>query len=127
MPIRQILVAVTLKDPSIDTLYELLRDMKKVESVEEATVIQTEENKLGVTFERELELLLNRHSKENESNTPDFLLANLVQSTLAMWAKTTNERDKWYGNRSLLGPGNEYPRVTDGADRFGVNPPSEPV
>ena len=53
----------------------------------------------------ELEELLNRHSVENSSNTPDFVLASFLMQTLKTWELHTVERDRWWGNRSLLGVG----------------------
>lgn len=49
------------------------------------------------TFESELESLINRYSKENDSNTPDFILAEYLTDCLATWTKTTKAREKWYG------------------------------
>jgi hypothetical protein len=49
-----------------------------------------------ITFERELESLINRHCKENESNTPDFLLAEYIQGCLKVYTETINKRDKWF-------------------------------
>lgn len=46
---------------------------------------------------RELAALLNRYSAENDSDTPDFLLAEYLLSCLATWNKATNLRDRWYG------------------------------
>ena len=54
-------------------------------------------------FEYELQELLNRHSKENDSNTPDFILANYIHRCLETWAITTRERERWYGVK--LAPG----------------------
>jgi hypothetical protein len=78
-----------------------------------ADVLQSEESKMGLTFGRELEQLLNRHSKENGSNTPDFVLASYLQSCLVTWNLHTKERDRWWGNRSALGVGvdNDIPAV----------------
>lgn len=52
-----------------------------------------------MTFEEELEHLLNRYSKENESDTPDFILAQYLQQTLTVWNATTKERDRWWDHR----------------------------
>ena len=46
---------------------------------------------------RELEALVNKNSIENESDTPDFLLASLLSETLKTWAKIVKARDDWYG------------------------------
>lgn len=46
---------------------------------------------------KELEAVINKHNVENESDTPDFLLASLVSETLKTWAKIVKARDDWYG------------------------------
>jgi hypothetical protein len=63
------------------------------------------------TFKGELERLLNSFSQENASNTPDFILASLLKQTLDTWNLHTRERDRWWGNRSTLGVGNDAPAV----------------
>lgn len=45
---------------------------------------------------KELEAVLNRHSVENESNTPDFILADYLRACLSAFAVATNERERWY-------------------------------
>lgn len=47
-------------------------------------------------FRNELESLINRHSLENGSNTPDFLLAGYLKSCLDAFDHAVRERDKWY-------------------------------
>lgn len=69
-------------------------------------------------FENELRSLINQHSQENGSNTPDYILASYLQSCLDAFNLHTRERDRWFGNRSLRGPG-----VTD--DHFPPVPTSE--
>lgn len=49
------------------------------------------------TFRSELTDLINRHSMENGSNTPDFLLAEYLIDCLAVWDKHVSAREKWYG------------------------------
>lgn len=48
-------------------------------------------------FERQLSILINKNSRENESNTPDFLLGEYLQDCLVVFEKTVNGREKWYG------------------------------
>ena len=48
-------------------------------------------------FEKELELLINRYSKENNSNTPDFILARYLNAVLDNFCAAVNEREQWYG------------------------------
>ena len=49
------------------------------------------------TFVKELEELVNRHSQENGSDTPDFILAGYLQDCLEAWNRATKWREKWYG------------------------------
>ena len=48
------------------------------------------------TFEEELSCLINRYSKENESNTPDFILALYIRKCLEAYAEAVKARDRWY-------------------------------
>jgi hypothetical protein len=46
---------------------------------------------------KELTAALNRHSRENASNTPDFILAQYLSSCLDAFDAATILRDTWYG------------------------------
>lgn len=48
-------------------------------------------------FISELISLLNRHSKENGSGTPDFILAEYLFGCLAHFNSAVNRREVWYG------------------------------
>jgi len=48
-------------------------------------------------FVTELQHLINKHSQENLSDTPDFILAKYVQMCLEAFAATVRSRDTWYG------------------------------
>lgn len=48
-------------------------------------------------LEKELGHLLNRHSAENESGTPDFLLAMFLKAQLDLFNQTINQRAVWRG------------------------------
>lgn len=52
-------------------------------------------------FEKELERLINRHSQENGSNTPDFILARYLSSCLEAWNVGVRERERWYGHKEV--------------------------
>jgi|GEM_PF-2001278 hypothetical protein len=51
----------------------------------------------GPTFRKEIAAVINRHSKENGSDTPDFLLAEYLSDCLDAFDRTTKAREKWYG------------------------------
>lgn len=53
------------------------------------------ENKLD--FRTELEQLLNRYSKENDSNTSDFILALYIENCLLAFNTAVQQRENWYG------------------------------
>ena len=48
-------------------------------------------------FTQELESLINRYSKENGSNTPDFILAIYLTGCLAVFETAFQQRETWYG------------------------------
>jgi len=48
-------------------------------------------------FEKELESLINRYSKENGSNTPYFILAEYLSWCLQAFDECVTKRDRWYG------------------------------
>lgn len=48
-------------------------------------------------FQRELGTLLNRHSLENGSDTPDFLLAQFLVGALSEANVLVRQREAWYG------------------------------
>jgi hypothetical protein len=51
------------------------------------------------TFEKELESLINKCCKENESNTPDFILAEYLVACLNAWNNGVKKREEWYGRK----------------------------
>jgi len=52
-------------------------------------------------FLKELENLVNRYSIENESNTPDFILARYLRECLVAFAVAVRERETWYGRPAV--------------------------
>ena len=53
--------------------------------------------KLG-SLRRELEQLINRHSLENGSDTPDFILAHYLMDCLTAFDTAVNRRNAWYSS-----------------------------
>lgn len=45
----------------------------------------------------ELAALLNRHSQENGSDTPDHILAEYLMGSLAAFDAAVQARDNWWG------------------------------
>ena len=48
-------------------------------------------------FIKELETLINKYSMENDSNTPDFILAEYLSNCLKTFNTTLQRREAWYG------------------------------
>jgi hypothetical protein len=59
-------------------------------------------------FENELATLINRYSKENESNTPDFILARYMSDCLEAFTKASRNRESWYGKSLSIGSGETH-------------------
>ncbi len=51
----------------------------------------------ATNFKDELVALINRFSKENGSDTPDFLLGEYLDRALNNYDKTVVDRESWYG------------------------------
>ena len=56
---------------------------------------------MGDTFRQELEQLLNRYSKENGSDSPDFILAQYLIDCLDVYDRAVRAREVWYGRISF--------------------------
>ena len=47
-------------------------------------------------FKAKLTALLNECSRENASDTPDFILADYLLDCLETWNRATTAREQWY-------------------------------
>jgi hypothetical protein len=65
-------------------------------------------------LEREVAGLLNRVSRENVADVPDFILARVMVQALVAFEGTVQARDRWFGFKAW---GNERP----------VEPEGEPI
>lgn len=54
---------------------------------------------------QDLQLLLNRHSAESGSDTPDFVLAEYLAGCLAAFDLAVRTREAWYGRPAGNGAG----------------------
>lgn len=48
-------------------------------------------------LEEALRGLINAHSAERESSTPDFILASYLHDCLVSYNRALQARDEWYG------------------------------
>ena len=70
-------------------------------------------------FRAELEALINRHSKEGGSDTPDFILADYMADCLDAYDKAVTRRTEWYKPEPK-----ESPNVELTGSRAGLSPVS---
>jgi len=54
------------------------------------------------TFLKEISEVINRYSKENGSNTPDFILAKYVEDCIRVFNEAVNTRSDWYGHKPSI-------------------------
>ena len=66
-----------------------------MDEIEERTKEETQPD--APDLKSELTSLLNRYSRENVSNTPDFILCDFMWDSLKAFERGVNRRDKWYG------------------------------
>ena len=50
-----------------------------------------------MTLEQDIRDILNKHSRENISDTSDFILAKFLMECLAAFEAAQQRREKWYG------------------------------
>lgn len=72
------------------------------------------------TFEKDLTRLINCYSKENGSDTPDFILAQYMSGCLANFNATLQAREKWYGREIR-----EKTRITEIEAEKAALPPNQ--
>lgn len=60
-------------------------------------IFGTEEPPEPNKFEKELEQILNRHNKDNDTQTPDFILAQYLLSCMEAYRTAQRMRQKWFG------------------------------
>lgn len=51
-------------------------------------------------LEKDLAAVLNRHSAENATDTPDFVLARYLLTCLDAWNAGVARREEWYGRKA---------------------------
>lgn len=57
-----------------------------------------------LSLEGKIRDVLNCHSAENDSNTPDFILAQYLVACLSAFNYAVRKRESWYGRDAGMGP-----------------------
>jgi hypothetical protein len=77
-----------------------LQDLHSMANLANLQLIQQDfyaKNPPPTSFVKELEHIINKYSMENGSNTPDFILASLLNEVLQVFNSTVKHREEWYG------------------------------
>lgn len=75
--------------------------------------------KLGVRcgqFIKDLRDIINKHCKENDSNTPDYILADYLEVCLTAFTIAVQQRESWFG-RSFPDIGATLVKLDKAADK----------
>jgi hypothetical protein len=64
-------------------------------------------------FRKDIQSTINRYSKENGSNTPDYILAQFLVDSLSAYDKAVTAREKWYGREPVPVPADQCPPSPD--------------
>jgi hypothetical protein len=75
------------------------------------------------SFERQLARLLNQHSKENKSGTPDFILAEFMLQSLEAFERAIKHRGEWRHEKVEFAP---WERTAKEIPYTGPQPPLKP-
>lgn len=76
------------------------------------------------TFRKSLEAAINAHSKEQGSNTPDFILAEYLETCLNAYNWAIQRREQWHAAAPIAPEGDEDDTVSP-ALRVGSVSPTE--
>ena len=55
-------------------------------------------------FQKDLAQLINKYCIENESDTPDFMIAEYLDGCLQVYNETITKREEWYGRSKQSQP-----------------------
>ena len=76
-------------------------------------------------FQKDLATLINEYSKENDSDTPDFILARYLNAVLDNFNAAVMDREQWYGRERHVEDFGVKPDIPD-YDSTGNPPPEFP-
>lgn len=76
------------------------------------------------SFREDLQTVINRHSQENGSNTPDFVLANYLCHCLVAFDVAVNARENWYKGSDRASSSGGWRGVRDALE-MDWKPPTE--
>jgi hypothetical protein len=62
-----------------------------------------------IAFHKELISIINRNSLENDSDTPDWVIADYLIACLDAWNEGVQYREKWYGREPKKIPVSQWP------------------
>jgi len=82
-------------------------DVKLLLSERRPIMITIEERQDYQDIVRDIAQVVNKYSLEQESQTPDYILAEYMLKSLSDLNRLMRDRDYWYGERGVLGMGQD--------------------
>ena len=76
--------------------FDKLEWLDENDTSDSENISKTASESMPSDFKKELMSLLNRHSKEQDSNTPDFIIAEYLLSCLKTFNESVTNRTLWY-------------------------------
>lgn len=92
--LRNVTLDLIMNDPTLETVSALVGELRKNPNIVNVGIRELESP--NQNFQKSLETLINRFSKESDSNTPDYMLASFLMGCLENWNRHIGERDKWH-------------------------------
>jgi len=95
----QEIIEKNLADMRLNAVYDIDTEYRENQ---DKLRIKKQIQDMETDFRKELENLVNKYSRENGSDTPDFILARYLDNALNNFDAAVKEREEWYGRATHL-------------------------
>lgn len=82
----------------------LRAEVQRLTEAQDWRPTHTKGETMETTFEADIAAVINRHTRENGSDTPDFILASYLSACLQAFDACSTAREKWYGREAVAVP-----------------------
>jgi len=95
----QEIIEKNIEDMRLNAVYDVDTEYRENR---DKFLIKKQIQDMETDFRKELENLVNKYSRENGSDTPDFILARYLENALNNFDAAVKEREEWYGRATHL-------------------------
>jgi len=95
----QEIIEKNIEDMRLNAVYDVDTEYRENR---DKFLIKKQIQDMETDFRKELENLVNKYSRENGSDTPDFILARYLENALNNFDAAVREREEWYGRATHL-------------------------